>query len=386
MIGRKRASKLRRIAVVTGTRAEYGLLHSPMKAIAATSGLKLQLVVAGMHWLGKFGNTYRQILADGFTIDARVRMQAGNDSPADQARGLAKGIRGIADFITARRTDIVLVLGDRIEAMAGAMAAVTTGKILAHIHGGDIAEGDFDDSLRHAITKLAHAHLVASKDAGRRVRRMGESAERIFVVGAPGLDRLGELMRTRRTSRFGGVGGAKTALVMFHATGRARAVERLTMMTILRAVRHADLEPTIIYPNSDRGHEGVLDAIRCFAQRHPSVTVVRSLKRDAFLERLIAADVLVGNSSCGIIEAPASSTPSVNVGPRQFGRLVGGASVIHAEATEESIRYAIRQALSKRPIKSRSHRYGDGMAGKRIAGILRTLDLDDSFRRKRIEY
>jgi len=190
-----RRQRLRRIAVVTGTRAEYGLLKSSMEAIRDTKGLKLQLIVAGMHWLTKFGNTHREILADGFAIDARVRMQAGHDSPTDQATGLAKGIRGMANFIHANKTDIVLVLGDRIEAMAGAMAAVTTGTILAHIHGGDVAEGDFDDSLRHAMTKLAHVHLVASKDAGRRVLRMGESANRVFVVGAPGLDRLTQLMR-----------------------------------------------------------------------------------------------------------------------------------------------------------------------------------------------
>jgi UDP-hydrolysing UDP-N-acetyl-D-glucosamine 2-epimerase len=186
--GSKRERK--RVAVITGTRAEYGLLKSPIAAIATHPRLELQLVVTGMHLLRKFGHTIDDIRADGWRIAARVPMQSGRDD--------STGVAGIARFIEQAGTDIVVVLGDRIEAMAGALAAVTTGRVLAHIHGGDVALGDFDESLRHAITKLAHVHLTATRQSMRRVVRMGESPEHVHCVGAPGLDRLREIITEMR--------------------------------------------------------------------------------------------------------------------------------------------------------------------------------------------
>ncbi|MEE9211172.1 MAG: UDP-N-acetylglucosamine 2-epimerase, partial [Phycisphaeraceae bacterium] len=170
----KRRRRIRRVAVITGTRADYGLLRSTMAAIQTHRRLRLQVVVTGMHLLHKFGHTVDQIARDGWRVDARVKMQTGDDSPLDQAAGLSRGVLGIAKFLEQAKSEIVLVLGDRIEAMAGALAAVTTGRIVAHIHAGDVAPGDFDDSLRHAITKLAHVHLTATRCAARRVVRMGE--------------------------------------------------------------------------------------------------------------------------------------------------------------------------------------------------------------------
>lgn len=380
MTARASRRRLRRVAVITGTRAEYGLLCSTMAAIKEHHRLQLQLVVTGMHFLRKFGRTVDEIIRDGWDVDARVKMQTGADGTLDQALGVSRGVAGIARFLEGADTDIVVVLGDRIEAMAGALAAVTTGRLLAHIHGGDLAPGDFDDSLRHAITKLAHLHLAATPAAARRIIRMGEAPQRVHCVGAPGLDRLRELAREyRRPKTLTG-----RALVVQHPRGRSAARERRTMSAILRAVAKEGLHRTIIYPNTDRGHSGIIAAIEADCRRPGSehVTVVRSLDRDDYLQRLIEADVLVGNSSSGIIEAPVAGTPSVNVGPRQHGREVGGRSVIHADESLASIRAALHSVLGRSPGTAGTTVYGRGATGPKIAALLARVSLDERFRRK----
>lgn len=375
-----RSRKIRRVAVVTGTRAEYGLLRSTLAAIEAQTGLRLQLIVTGMHLLRKFGHTVDDIARDGWSIDARIKMQTGNDGKLDQAQGLSLGVAGIARFLEREKTDIVVVLGDRIEAMAGALAATTTGTVLAHIHGGDLATGDLDDCLRHAITKLAHIHLPATSSSAKRIRRMGEAAWRIHRVGAPGIDRLQELTRrfVKQDAR------TRRALVVQHPCGRSAARERRVMTATLNAVKAAGLSRTIVYPNSDRGHRGILEAIDAHqrAARNGDVEVVRSLKHDVYLRMLLEADVLVGNSSSGIIEAATAGTAAVNIGPRQEGRERSGRSVIDAKETAASIHEAIQRALRKRPIIGRPTVYGDGRAGIRIAKILSQTALDDRLRRK----
>lgn len=376
----KRKTHRRRVAVITGTRAEYGLLRSTMEAIRKHPRLRLQLVVTGMHELRKFGHTIDEIIGDGWHVDARVKMQTGRDDPLDQARGLARGVAGIATYLAQADSDLVLVLGDRIEAMAGALAAVTTGRIVAHIHGGDIAPGDFDDSLRHAITKLAHLHLTATSAARRRVIRMGESADRVHFVGAPGHDRLIQLLGRPNSV----ASGTRRALIVQHPCGRSPTRERRTMSAILRAVERAGFERFIIYPNSDRGHTGIIQAIDAHRRgvRNGEVRLFRSLDRDSFLRLLIEADLIVGNSSSGIIEAPPAGTPSVNVGSRQQGRQRGGPCVVDADESLESIGVAIDAAQSKRPITGKRGAYGDGTAGRRIAELLSSVSLDDAFRRK----
>lgn len=383
-VSAKRAKPVRRVAVITGTRAEYGLLTSTMRAIEAHPRLSLQLVVTGMHLLPQFGHTVDTVVRDGWRIDARVRMQSGSDDALDQAEGLSRGIAGIARFLNAAKTHIVVALGDRIEAMAGALAAVTTGRILAHIHGGDVAQGDFDDSLRHAITKLAHVHLAATRRAARRIIRLGESPDRVHVVGAVGLDRLRELLASDKPS----AGKSGQALVVYHAWGRSPAAEARTMDAVLRAVASLGLRRLIVYPNTDRGHRGVLRAIDKHRGKcsHRDVQVFRSLRRDEYLRTLLRADVLVGNSSSGIIEAPLAGTPSVNVGPRQAGRQPGGPSVLQVDETYTAIRAGLRAALGKRPRPSRRSIYGDGRAGERIARTLAELPATEGSARKIITY
>lgn len=375
--GRRRR---RRIAVITGSRAEYGLLRSTMEAVKRHANLRLQVVATGMHLLRKFGHTIDEIENDGWHVDGRVKMQSGNDDPLDQAMGLSRGVAGMAKFLDHARTDVVVVLGDRIEALAGALAAVTTGRFIAHIHGGDIAPGDYDDSIRYAITKLAHLHLTATRDASRRVIRTGESRERVHVVGAPGIDRL----RSHFARRHRAAPRSGRALIVQHSCGRAAALERRVMGALLRAVSATGLAQTIIYPNSDRGHRGVIEAIDAHRRKaaNGSVEVIRSIDRDGYLRMLMDAAVLVGNSSSGIIEAGPAGTPSVNVGSRQRGRTRCGPSVVDAGESSASIGEALARARRKRPITGHSTVYGEGHAGTRIATQLAAMPLTDEFRRK----
>ncbi len=376
----KKGRPQRRVAVITGSRAEYGLLRSTMHAVAKHPHLKLQVIVTGMHLLPKFGRTIDDVRRDGWTIDSRVRMQTGRDDAIDQAQGLSRGVAGIARYLLDAKTDIVVVLGDRIEAMAGALAAVTTGCVLAHIHGGDIAPGDLDDSVRHAITKLAHIHFAATRKSAQRIERMGEAKRRIHLVGAPGLDRLAELVQEHPPSTL----DSKHALVIQHPCGRSAAHERKVMTTALNAVKAAGLERTIFYPNSDRSHRGIIEAIeKHHAQTTDgSVRVVRSLDYDDYLKLLMRADVLIGNSSSGIIEAATAGTPVVNIGPRQTGRERSGPSVVDAKETAQSLREALRRTFRKRPIMGRETVYGRGGVGRRIATILSKTPLDRHLRTK----
>ena len=421
-----RRTSRRRIAVVTGTRAEYGVLRSTIAAIAAHPQLDLQLVVTGMHLLCKFGHTVDAIRADGWPIAARVPMQRGDDDPLDQAEGLARGVAGLARCFARLRPDVVLVLGDRIEALAGALAAVTTGCVLAHVHGGDVAPGDFDDSLRHSITKLAHLHFAATKQSAARVRRLGEDTRRVFCVGAPGLDELRPLIRRSAGRRSAGppspAGRRATALeqcdvdgprapfavIAQHAHGRSAAHEERLARAVFDAVARCGLRQIITYPNTDRGHSGVLRAIAAHARRAPRGTVVvaPSLPREVFVRLLAQAAVLVGNSSAGIIEAPFLGTPVVNVGTRQAGREPGGPGIIHVAerrtpaATTSAIAAAIRRALhlphasagrgavrAGRSTTRAGHSvYGDGGSGARIARLLARIPLSADMHRKQITY
>ena len=378
-MSRRRRHSRRRVAIVTGTRAEYGLLRSTLDAISDHDQLDLQLVVTGVHLLRRFGMTVRDVEADGYRIDARVRMQRGNDNPLDQSNGLARGVAGIAEFLINAETDIVLVLGDRIEALAGALAATTTGKLLAHVHGGDVAPGDADNLQRDAITKLAQIHLAATRKSADRIVRMGESRQHVHVVGAPGLDDLFSIRRLQRSNK------TQTVLVLHHPCGRDARTEQRVMSNVLRSIRSETDDMIVIHPNSDRGHSGILAAIddeQASQDRHSHLRVLKSMPRQSYLEALAGSRLIIGNSSSGIIEAPALGVPSVNVGDRQSGRERGGPTVIDASEGYRSIHDAVRQATTmtrrRRPITP----YGRGRAGERIANILADTHLTDDLRRK----
>jgi len=278
----------------------------------------------------------------------------------------------------------VLVLGDRIEAFAGALAGFATGRLVAHAHGGDVAPGHLDEGLRHSLTKLAHIHLAASRDAARRIIRMGEDSGCVHVVGAPGLDRLFELKREtpRASARTGPV------LVVQHPCGRSAEQERRVMAGILRSVAATGLNMVVLYPNSDRGHTGIVAAIRAERSRFGpgALRVARSLPRDEYLRLLLSARVLVGNSSSGIVEAGAAGVPVVNIGRRQAGRLRAGPGVVDCAESMQAVRSALNRALRLRPRMPGVNPYGRGGAGRRIAAVLGRVSLSPDRLFKQISY
>lgn len=391
---KRSATKRLRVAVVSGTRAEFGLLEPVLREIKKRRGFDLKLIVTGMHLLRRFGRTIDQIREAGWSVDAAVRMQTGQDNAADEAMAVGRGISGIARGLERLNCDIVVVLGDRIEAFAGACAAAVGRRVVAHIHGGDRAAGDVDESLRNAISRLAHVHLVASKDAGDRLRRMGEEPRRIHRVGAPGLDdirllRLAERKSRTRTDRWmannlGPLAESPYAVLIQHPCGQKASQEAAGTRNIVTAVELCGLNGVAIYPNSDPGHQGIIQVL----EKLPTDRwrVFSSLVRGDYLRLLSRAAVLVGNSSSGIIESASIGVNAINIGPRQEGRLRCGPNVLDSGPSTLAIARAIRQVHKQpRPRPGRSV-YGDGRAAERIAKVLEGLVITPSLLQKRLTY
>jgi UDP-hydrolysing UDP-N-acetyl-D-glucosamine 2-epimerase len=378
------------ICVVTGTRADYGALCPVMQAIRDTAGLHLQVCITGMHLLRRFGHTARIVERDGWPESFCIGMQIDRDSAAEQAIALGRGIEGIAQQLKARKTDTVVVLGDRIEALAGALAGSLSGLVVAHIHGGELATGQQDDAIRHAISKTAHVHFTATTEASGRLVRMGESKWRITRVGAPALD---VLYRTPVPSSrwvedlLGGPAGDGFVVVAQHPVDPDPATERCQMDMTLQVVSGAGLPALVIWPNTDPGHSGIVEAIMA-PPAGLKCKVVRSMSHEDFLKALLCASAIVGNSSAGIIEAPAAGTPSVNIGSRQAGRGRDPRTVIdcshHCQALQKALYRALRLKTRLRPY--RRTLYGDGGAAQRIARAIRSLRPDARLLRKQNSY
>lgn len=371
----------RNILVLTGTRAEYGLLRSTMDAIREHDDLDLTVVATGMHLSPKHGFTVEDIRDDGFTVDREVLMQIEGDTGAAMAKSLGVGVIGLTDAFASLEPDVVLLLGDRDEALAGALAAAHMNIPVAHIHGGDSMHGAvIDDSIRHAITKFAHLHFPASELSAERIRKMGEEEWRITISGAPGLDDvlagqyadpdeiLDELDLDPSRPLF---------IVVQHplTTQPERAGDQ--MGVTLNALATFDAQLAIIYPNSDAGGDRIIDEIESREFSQP-VRTYRSLPRGEYLALMDAANVMVGNSSSGIIEAPSFGLPVVDIGPRQEGR-ERAENTISVTYDELEIQNAISRALDDEEFihlaNSCANPYDYGGAGERIATSL--ADFDD---------
>jgi len=364
------------ICVVTGTRAEFGLLRPVMQAIDHHAKLTLQTVVTGSHLLPP--HTWKHVRDAGFAIDAKVKMQqAGHTGRSADAAALGRGITGLSKAFDALAPDIVLVLGDRIEAFAAASAASVGGLHLAHIHGGDRAQGVADEAMRHAITKLAHLHFPATAQSKKRITRLGESPDHVWNLGSPAIDGLPAPLP--KADRNG-------IIVLHHPVGDPPATEQKTMQTLLRAAasfakKHD--EPLLVFePNHDPGRDGITAAIDEAGLTDDQRTA--GLPRDPFIEKLAAARLIIGNSSAGLIEAAALKTPAVNVGPRQSGREKPG-SVVDCGTTAAALKDAIHSAC-RLDLRRMRHPYGSGNAGEQIADQLARLDRAAIPLRKRNQY
>lgn len=366
----------RLVAVVTGTRADYGLLRWTMEEIRVREGLELRTIVTGSHLEPQFGETWREIDADGLPIDERVHLHLDDDSPLAVSHALGRAVCGLSDALTRLEPDIVLLFGDRYETFAAAQAAMMLGLPIAHIHGGERTEGAIDEAIRHAVTKLAHLHFVAADEHARRVVQMGEAPERVFVVGAPALDafeRLEVLTGDALEQALGFALGHVNLLVTFQPETLSSAGD--VQVEPLLAVLAVQTEATIVITgsNADPGGRAISARLRRFASDWAGrVHYVESLGQRRYLSLLLAVDAVLGNSSSGLIEAPVAGTAVVNIGDRQRGRLRAPA-VIDCPNDADAISEALALALSAdhRAVCSRRETpYGTPGAARRITDVL----------------
>lgn len=364
-----------RLLVVTGSRAEYGLLSPLLDEIARDPGMEASLLVTGAHLSPSHGMTVSEIEADGRTIAARVPLPLDDDSEAGVSRALAGALAGAADAMTAARPDMLVALGDRYESFAAVAAAHLARVPVAHLHGGESTHGSTDDGLRHAMTKLATLHFTATEQYRRRVVQMGEDPARVVCAGALGLDnaRLLPVRPEAEVRERLGIDDGPYAVVTFHPVTLAADAGLAQTAALLAALDAlADLRVVLTRPNADAGNRAVRALQDEWVARNAARAVAHdSLGADLYLNAVRHAAVVTGNSSSGVIEAPSLGTPTVDVGERQAGR-ERAASVLHAEADCASIAAALRTALEGLPAGSFANPYGDGHAAGRIASGIRT--------------
>lgn len=373
--------KLRRICVVTGSRAEYGLLYWVMKAIAAHPMLELQVLATGMHLSPEFGLTYSQIESDGFCIDAKVEMLLSADTPTAVTKSVGLGMIGFADAYARLEPDLLVVLGDRFEILAAVQSAAFARIPIAHIHGGETSEGAVDEAIRHAVTKFSTWHFVAAEGYRKRVIQLGEHPERVFNVGAPGLDNLAYLPLLSRAELEKDLGmtlGEPLLLVTYHPATLGELSPGAAVQRLLEALdRFPAATIVFTYPNADAGGREIVERLKAYeASNSGRAKGFTSLGQLRYLSLLVEADVVVGNSSSALIEAPAARTASVDVGQRQRGRLKA-ASVLEADEDVDEIATCISEALSPRfqaSLAQAASLYGSGGASQRIVNELARLE------------
>lgn len=368
----------RKVAVLTGSRAEYGLFCPLLDELEGDPGFDVSLIVTGTHLAERFGMTVAGIERDGRRIAARVALPLDDDSELGVSRAMAAALAGVATALNAERPDLLVVLGDRYETLAAACAALLARVPLAHLHGGELSEGATDDAMRHAVTKMAWLHFPATPGAAARIEQLGEDPARIFTVGALGVDnalRGARLSKHELEDDLGPLFGPRTALTTFHPVTLEKASGAAQVAELLAALAEfPELHAVFTLPNADAGNRAVAAAITRYCDAHPErARAFASLGSRRYLSLLGWADVCLGNSSSGVIEAPSLGTPTVDVGERQSGR-ERAACVLHCEPRAGDIAATLERALTpdiQRLARSCPNPYGDGHAAQRIAAVLR---------------
>ena len=372
----------RRIAVVTGARADYGLLRFLMEGIRRAPGLELQVIATGMHLSPEFGLTYRDIERDGFVIDGRVEMLLSSDTAPGVAKSMGLGLIGFGDVLASLRPDILLLLGDRFEIFSAAAAASVARIPIAHLHGGETTEGAFDEGFRHAITKLSHLHFVAAEEYRRRVVQLGEAPERVFLVGGMGVDGIRSVALLDRPTLEATLGcslGEHSLLVTFHPVTLERETAEAQMGELLAALdERRNTQLIFTMPNADTAGRALFGMIEDFVATHSNARAYTSLGQVRYLSCIAQVDGVIGNSSSGLAEVPSFHKGTVNIGDRQRGRLRAD-SVIDCEPTRASISAAIDRLYSpefRRGLPMVRNPYGEGGASEKIVDVLRAYPLD----------
>lgn len=341
---------MRKICVFTGTRADYGLLQPLMRGISRTSGLELQVLASGMHLSPEFGNTYREIENDGFRIDAKVEILLSSDTPVGIAKSTGLGLLNYSETLSRLQPDLVVILGDRFEAFAMAASATICKIPIAHLHGGELSFGAIDEAFRHAITKMSHLHFTSTEAYRQRVIQLGEAPERVFNVGAIGVENIKSLPLLDRSALEKAINfhlGDAILLVTFHPTTLEHNTAGNQFQEVLLALKKAPQFKIIFTKaNADMDGRAVNQMIDHFVEQHPNrACSFTSMGQLRYLSTMRQAMAVIGNSSSGIIEAPSLKVPTVNIGDRQKGRIKAN-SVIDCQPSENAITEALELAIS----------------------------------------
>ena len=379
-----------KIAVFTGSRADYGLLYWTMRGIQEHPSLDLQLIVSGMHLSPEFGHTVDEISNDAFHIDEKVEMLLASSTKVGVAKSIGVGIVSFADTLARLDPDCLVILGDRFEALAIAQTATVLGIPIAHIHGGELTEGALDDPIRHSITKMSHLHFTSAEDYKKRVIQMGENPSRVFNVGAPGIENIRRtqlLTKTELEETLNFDFGEAPLLVTYHPVTMQEdggLVEYENLLVALEE-RLADHQIVLTYPNADAQGALLASLLEGFASKHPArIFLAKSLGRISYLSLMNISAAVIGNSSSGVIEAPAIGVPTVDIGSRQNGR-IRPSSVIIAEGDLDSIRSALATALTdthRQISRTYAHPFGDGTASEKIVSTIASTNFQEILRKK----
>lgn len=371
---------MKKIAVFTGTRAEYGLLYWLLKDIQSDAELQLQLLVSGAHLSPEFGNTYSEIEQDGFTIDEKIEILLSSDTAVGVAKSMGLGVLGFTDALSRLKPDALVILGDRFEALAAAQTAMILRIPVVHLHGGEITEGAYDDAIRHAITKLSYLHCTSTEEYRNRVIQLGESPSRVTNVGAIGLDHLSRsyfltVDELSKSLSFPLI--KRFLLVTYHPVTLADEEPKGSFQELLDSLdEFPEYQIILTYPNADDGGRSIIPLLESYAKKNPErVLVIPSLGHKRYLSAVKHSSAVIGNSSSGIIEVPSFDVATINIGLRQKGRL-SAKSVIHCKPNKKAIVDAIDVGINKAyKINDEVvfNPYGQGDASGQIITLLKEL-------------
>jgi len=373
---------VRTIGVVTTGRADYGIYLPVLRRIKEDPGLKLHLIVSGMHLSEEFGMTATNIEDDGFVIHDRVELLSSSDSPEGISKSTGRGVIGYAEVFARTNLDLLVVLGDRFEMHAAALAVLPFNIPTAHIHGGEITHGAFDDALRHSMTKLSHLHFVSTMEYARRLVQMGEAPWRVILSGAPSLDNLETiefLDREMIAAQFNLlVPEGPFLLVTYHPVTLEFEDTGRQIAEVLGALHDSGIPCIFTMPNADTHASEIRRKIKKFAEIHANAQAVENLGTKGYFSLMNLASAMVGNSSSGMVEAASFELPVVNIGNRQSGR-VGGKNIIHIRCERDKILAAVQEAVSPKfrsGLKEMANPYGSSGASQKIVDVLKSVPLD----------
>jgi UDP-hydrolysing UDP-N-acetyl-D-glucosamine 2-epimerase len=382
-------NSMRKIAVFTGTRAEYGLLYWIIKSLNESVNVDLQLFVGGMHMSPEFGYTIEQIEADGFPILERMEFLLSSDSPVGISKSMGLALINAAEAIERQKPDLIVLLGDRFESMAIAQAAMIACLPVAHIHGGETTEGLIDEAVRHSITKMSHLHFAATEQYRKRIIQLGEQPERVFNFGAPGIDSIVKLKLIELDELPSAINfelNKPYIMVTYHPVTLESDGASSSLINLLNVLdEYPDHQLIITYPNADTNGRKLIKILDEYKTlNHSRVLLVQSLGQLRYLSLMKYCEVVIGNSSSGLIETPSFKVPTVNIGNRQKGR-IGGDTVLNCDESVDLIRNALEKALSQKFklfCQSTVNPYGQGDSSTRIVEQLINYPLNKIINKK----